>query len=371
MFTAVTAGGDHTCGLTDQNAAFCWGSNTQGQLGNSMADRTAESTPVAAAGSLRFVALHAGGTHTCGLTDRRIVHCWGDDNAGQLGGGMQSPNGSSAVPLSVAGTIAFTAVTLGGSHTCGLDAAGLAYCWGQNRFGQLGNGSTLSVAEPVPVVGGLIFSSLDAGAVHTCGLTASGGAYCWGYNRWGQLGEQAPDEKCGRSSCASAPARIAGAPPLVALVAGGLQNCGLTKEGIAYCWGANLAKELGNTAVSGSGSATPIKVLASASFTSVTVGEHGSCALTSGGASYCWGSNSHGQLGNGTSAADVASSLPVRVSGELRFAAVSSGMFHTCGTTLRGANYCWGANRSGQLGTGTTSQSSRPVPVARPVAMDN
>ena len=219
VFTAVTAGGDHTCGLTDQNAALCWGSNAHAQLGYSMADRTAESAPVPAAGSLRFVALHAGGTHTCGLTDRGIGHCWGDDTAGQLGGARQSPNGSSALPVSIAGTIAFAAITLGGRHTCGLDADGLAYCWGHNRFGQLGNGSTLSVAEPVPVVGGLNFWSLDAGAVHTCGLTASGTAYCWGYNRWAQLGEQAPDEKCGRSPCASAPVRIAGAPPLVALVA--------------------------------------------------------------------------------------------------------------------------------------------------------
>lgn len=371
VFTAVTAGGDHTCGLTDQNAAFCWGSNTRAQLGNSMADRTAESAPVPAAGSLRFVALHVGGTHTCGLTDMGIVHCWGDDTAGQLGGGRRSPSGLSAVPVSVAGTIVFTAVTLGGRHTCGLDADGLAYCWGHNRFGQLGNGSTISVAEPVPVVGGLIFSSLDAGAVHTCGLTASGTAYCWGYNRWGQLGEQAPDEECGVSPCASVPVRIAAASPLVSLAAGGLQNCGLTKEGIAYCWGANLAQELGNAEVSGSRSAAPVEVRARASFTSVTVGEHGSCALTSGGAAYCWGSNSHGQLGNGTSVAGVASSLPVRVLGELRFAQVSSGMFHTCGTTLRRAIYCWGANRSGQLGTGTTIQSSRPVPIVRPVVINN
>jgi len=370
-FAAVTAGGDHTCGLTNQNAAFCWGSNTRAQLGNGTADPTAQSAPVSAAGSLRFVALNAGGIHTCGLTDRRIAYCWGDDSAGQLGGGAPSPAGSSAVPVSVAGGIAFKALTLGGRHTCGLDADGQAFCWGDNRFGQLGNGSSESSAEPVQVIGGLNFSSLEAGVIHTCGLTASGTAFCWGYNRWGQIGVQAPEEKCGVSPCASTPARITGAPPLVSLVAGGLQNCGLTESGIAYCWGANLAEELGNAAVPGSSSAVPVEVLASARFTSVTVGEHGSCALTSGGAAYCWGSNSHGQLGNGTPVADVASSPPVRVSGELRFAAVSSGMFHTCGTTLRGTIYCWGANRSGQLGTGTTKQSSKPVPVARPLAVDD
>ena len=370
-FTAVTAGGDHTCGLANQSAAFCWGSNTRAQLGNGTADPIARSTPTLAAGSLRFVALHAGGIHTCGLTDRGIAYCWGDDSAGQLGGRVPSSAGLSAVPVSVAGGITFKALTLGGRHTCGLDADGEAFCWGDNQFGQLGNGSSESAAEPVPVIGGLNFSSLEAGAIHTCGLTASGTAYCWGYNRWGQIGVQAPEEKCGVSPCASTPVRIAGAPPLVSLVAGGLQNCGLTEKGIAYCWGANLAEELGNAAVSGSSSAMPVKVLESARFTSVTVGEHGSCALTPGGAAYCWGSNSHGQLGNGTSVAAVASSPPVRVSGEVRFAEVSSGMFHTCATTLRGAIYCWGANRSGQLGTGTTKQSSRPERVARPLAVDN
>ena len=365
-FTAVAAGGDHTCGLTDRNGAFCWGRNTHSQLGNSAADPTAESVPVPAAGALRFVELGAGGLHTCGLTDSGSVHCWGDDSAGQLGGGTQSAGGASAVPVSVVGDIDFVSVTLGGRHTCGLNASGRAYCWGDNQFGQLGNGSTVSVAEPVPVESGVIFSSLEAGVVHTCGLTASGTAYCWGYDRFGQLGELAPDERCGVSPCASVPVRIAAAPPLVSLVAGGLQSCGLTDQGVAYCWGANLSEELGSAEVSGLQSRRPVEVMASARFTAVTVGEHGACAISPDREAFCWGSNSHGQLGNGIQLAGAASSLPVRVSGELEFAEVSSGMFHTCGVTLQGAIHCWGANRFGQLGTGTTQRSSAPVPVVPP-----
>jgi alpha-tubulin suppressor-like RCC1 family protein len=220
-----------------------------------------------------------------------------------------------------------------------------------------------STAEPVPVAGSLMFSSLDAGAVHTCGLTEFGDAHCWGYNKWAQLGGNAGDEMCGVSPCGTRPVLIAGTPMLASLNAGGLQSCGLTAEGTAYCWGANLAGELGSATASELYSAVPVKVEATVGFGAVTGGEHSECAL-SDGAAYCWGSNSHGQLGDGT--LGTGGPTPVRVLTELRFAGVSAGMFHNCGTTLVGSILCWGGNRAGQLGNGTTAPSASPTPVDWP-----
>jgi len=364
-FTSVSAGGDHSCALDELGTAFCWGSNAHAQVGSSIADPVAQSTPVASAGSMRFGALEAGGRHTCGLTHEGAAFCWGDDRSGQLGGGTRSPTGSSSSPVAVVGGLSFSRLSLGGGHTCALDQDGRAYCWGLNRFGQLGDGSTESTAEPVPVAGSLRFSSLDAGAVHTCGLTELGDAHCWGYNKWSQLGNNASDEMCGVSRCGTRPVLIAGIPTLASLNAGGLQSCGLTADGTAYCWGANLAGELGNAAVSELHSPTPVEVETTIGFGAVTGGEHSECAIDSGGAAYCWGSNSHGQLGDGR--LGTGGPTPVRVLTDRRFVGVSAGMFHNCGTTRLGSILCWGGNRAGQLGTGTTAPSASPTLVVWPV----
>ena len=161
---ALTAHGLHTCELTNAGAAYCWGRNDSGQLGDG--SFTNRATPVAVVGGLRFSALAAGGSHTCGLTSSGAAYCWGYNSEGELGNGSTT---ASATPVAVAGGLSFSALAPGVYHTCGLTSAGAAYCWGSN------NGSI-----PVAVSGGLSFSALAAGALHTCGLTSAGAAYCWG-----------------------------------------------------------------------------------------------------------------------------------------------------------------------------------------------
>jgi alpha-tubulin suppressor-like RCC1 family protein len=190
-FTRLAPGGLHTCGITTTATTLCWGFNDQGQLGNGA---TATSfAPVTVSGGLAFDSLTAGYKHTCGLTAAGAAYCWGDNTYGQLGNGTTT---RSLAPVAVAGGITFQSLSAGFYHTCGISTAGAAYCWGRNTpnsvqesvGGQLGDGTTANQSSPTAVTGGLVFQSISAGEVSTCGVTTTSLAYCWGDNEYGQLG---------------------------------------------------------------------------------------------------------------------------------------------------------------------------------------
>jgi alpha-tubulin suppressor-like RCC1 family protein len=128
----------------------------------------------------------AGASHTCALTKDGHAYCWGSNINGSLGNGSTD---ASNVPVPVAGAITFTSIVAGSTHTCALTKAGAAYCWGSNFFGESGIGSTsLMVATPTPVAGGFTFASLSAAGDLTCGIAVKLGAFCWGANGLGQIG---------------------------------------------------------------------------------------------------------------------------------------------------------------------------------------
>jgi alpha-tubulin suppressor-like RCC1 family protein len=199
-FATVSVGLGHTCGLTAAGAARCWGLNTEGRLGDGTT--TDRASPVPVAGGLSFSAVSAGYYHTCGLTAAGAAYCWGYNAGGQLGDRTSTDRAS---PVLVAGGLSFAAVSVGGAHTCGVTPAGAAYCWGANEFGQLGNGDTATAwaLTPVPVAGGLTFATLSASFLSTCGVTTAGVAYCWGYNWDGELGD-------GTTTSSNVPVKVAG-----------------------------------------------------------------------------------------------------------------------------------------------------------------
>jgi alpha-tubulin suppressor-like RCC1 family protein len=197
-FQQIVAGGfslGHTCGLTSSGDAYCWGDNERGQLGNGEVDLTPHPVPVPVSGQLTFTALTAGlGRHTCGLTGPGAAYCWGENAFGALGDGSTNDH---SVPVPVSGGLAFARLIAGGfiGHTCGLTGSGTAYCWGENERGQVGDGTTTDRLGPSAVASGLSFSTLDAGFRHTCGRATTGTVYCWGSGGAGQLGTNATGQR--------------------------------------------------------------------------------------------------------------------------------------------------------------------------------
>jgi hypothetical protein len=351
-FASVSAGEDGSCGIGTTPLISCWGY----PVGDST--NMGSSTPVPVLGDLAFASLSTGGgggagAYACGVTGGGAAYCWGTS------------------PIAVSGALAFSSVSVGGNHTCGLTTAGAAYCWGYNWNGELGIGTASGPQQcngyacsptPVAVSGGLTFATVSAGARHSCGVTSAGLAYCWGANEDGQLGNGATTNR-------STPVAVAGALKFSAVSAGGDHTCGVTTAGVAYCWGFNYYGELGTGSTTAPQqcssfpcSTMPVAVTGGLAFVAVSAGEQHSCGVSTSSQAYCWGFNAFGQLGNGST---TDSSSPVAVGG-FNFQSVSAGLgnhAHSCGLTTGGVAYCWGANYTGQLGNGSTTNSSTPVRV--------
>ena len=181
----------HACGITTAGAAYCWGANYVGQVGRPDGDPACEPAncwmaPVPVLPGHTFTQIVTGSAHSCALETGGTAWCWGA--GGLLGAGVPTnPGGSGPVPVS--GGHAFQSLTAGGAHTCGLTTSGQAYCWGGNNSGQAGQtaASAAVLYTPTLVSGGLTFTAISAGGSHTCGL-AGGILYCWGDNTTGQIG---------------------------------------------------------------------------------------------------------------------------------------------------------------------------------------
>jgi alpha-tubulin suppressor-like RCC1 family protein len=265
-FRQLSAGGRQTCGVTLDNLAYCWGSNAFGQLGvatetgpESCGEFAPCSTrPVRVAGNLRFRRISVGHVHTCGVTTNNLAYCWGINDQGELGSGTNTgPRACifevpcSPRPVRVVGGLSFSRVNAGSSsHTCGLTTTGVTYCWGENTGGQLGIGTSTqkSKTSPVRVVGRLAFNRINAGGFHTCGVTTEDIAYCWGENLDGQLGDgtDTGPEDCLTTVCSPRPVPVVGGLAFEGVQAGHFHSCGVTTANVAYCWGQNFIGELGD-----------------------------------------------------------------------------------------------------------------------------
>lgn len=185
-FVDVVVGNLGACALAEDGRVWCWGLNTWGMVGDgTTVDRHA---PVAVQTTQRFDTVVAGGGHACALARDGAPYCWGTNGNGQLGDGTRDEH---HIPTTVAaGTPSFVAIGAGDAHTCAVTSAGETWCWGYNSVGQLGDGSDVGIREiPAPVATALSFKSLALGWEHTCGLAKDGVVYCWGQNKYGQLGD--------------------------------------------------------------------------------------------------------------------------------------------------------------------------------------
>jgi alpha-tubulin suppressor-like RCC1 family protein len=293
-FRQVNAGYGHVCAVTTDSRAYCWGINTfYSSVGGQLGDGTLTNrrSPVAVLGGHAFRQVSTGFHHSCGVTTDDRAWCWGANVNGQLGDGTMTQR---LTPVAVAGTLRFREVAAGSGHTCGITTDDRAYCWGSNNDGQIGDGGSRIERRltPTPVAGDRRYRQVDAGAGHTCALTVSGRAYCWGLNRDGDIGD-------GKTNLRRfLPKAVAGGLSFSTIAAGFSGTCGTTTADRAYCWGQNQAGGVGDGTLTDRFVPTP--VAGGHKFTQMTSGLVHTCARTPEGAGFCWGDNFGGALGDGT-----------------------------------------------------------------------
>ena len=345
----ISAGANTTCALDSFGAAYCWGANASGQVGDGTT--STRTVPTRVAGDHVFSSIRAG-LHSCGLT-LDGAFCWGYGESGRLGSGGSA---SASVPVALAtGTPQFGEMDIGGS-SCALANEG-TYCWGPNDAGQLGTGDDQPRDRPTLIEGDLVLARLSVGDATACGLTAVGGqAWCWGEGSNGELGTGSFELD------SDVPVAVAGGMQFVSISVGGTRFsgtvCAITVEGRGYCWGDNSNGQLGTGTTTRS--SVPVPIVGTLNLSEIVVGAGFACGRTVAAVAYCWGAG--GFLGTGL---DGPSPVPVQVSGNLSFATLTAGDRHACGRTEDAdVVYCWGANESGQLGDGSTDRRLSPVRVA-------
>jgi hypothetical protein len=300
----------------------------------------------------------AGGAFTCALTAAGSVLCWGDNGSGELGNGSTT---STLVPIPLTDLASgVTAVSASPDTTnefaCAVTAAGDVECWGDNGAGQLGDGSTTSRSFPAAVSGVTAASAVSVGLEYACAIAAGGAVECWGNNGNGELGD-------GTTITRRVPAPVVGLSSGVTSLSVGtsFSPCAVTAAGGVVCWGYNGSGQLGNGSTNSSTTPVPVSGLSNG-VTKVAAGGSFACALTAGGGVQCWGLNGQGQLGDGTT---TDSSVPVPVTGlSSGVTGLSVGGTSACATTADGLLECWGQGYFGQLGDGSLVSSTIPVAVA-------
>jgi alpha-tubulin suppressor-like RCC1 family protein/uncharacterized protein YjdB len=374
---SLSSGGDATCGLLPLNRAYCFGAapligiakdtSCFNDLVDSLPNpRPCSLVPLRIAGNLLIKSLSVGDSVACATDIADRAYCWGDQRYGETGNGI-SQSGSAALPAPVTGPgsqpITLVQISAGHAHACGVDPSGAAYCWGKDSTFQLGGGGgkhPVNSSTPIPVWLGTTvrFTAISAGGNHTCALSDTGIAYCWGLNTDGQLGRGA----FGDSS--DVPTPVSGSVKFIQLSAGFRHTCGLTSGQQIYCWGANDSAQAGQT----SGQRVLIPTLVGGGgYSALSAGASHTCALSNGTA-YCWGKNDYGQLGRGfgTANSPAMSSVPTAVAqGALLFSNISTGRRTSCAIAADGL-YCWGSAVLGALGDNLQALS---IPFPRKTAV--
>ena len=282
--TAITAGRSHSCGLDPSGSAWCWGANDYGQLGTG--GRRSAARPSRVSGGLSFRELTAGGDHTCGLTHEGHAFCWGDQWEGTVG--SFRTGASVREPLPVTGDRRYLALSAGGAHTCGIVQAGRVLCWGATPT-TAPSSTKWSRVQFVPVEVDLPFPvvAIGTGGIHTCGLSAEDRILCWGPESPGDLASNA---------ALSGPVDLPPGARASRLTVGGSHACALTLTGDAYCWGNNDAGQLGDGTTSAR--RQPTRVELGARVRALTAGLDHTCAILETDTVACWGRNDAGQVGD-------------------------------------------------------------------------
>lgn len=366
---AVSATGSaHACGIGTDQKAYCWGSNSNGQLGDGTT--TSSNTPIAVlqgampAGAT-IAAISTGNYTTCAVASDNNVYCWGISGSGPQWVNSTTPTAIARGAIPTGASI--KKIDIDGGANCVLTGAGSVYCWGDNSLGTFGNGTTTNSATPVAIHQGAIpdgvtIKDMDTGNYSVCAIGSDDHVYCWGSNGAGQLGD-------GTQTSRSLPvAVLQGAMPasgqLNTISVGSSSVCTIMAGLRAYCWGAG-----GRT---GDGTNTrrtsPVQIyqtngMGTGETRAISVGYQHTCSSDSAGALYCWGSSAYGEASPGTRPSKFSSLGEIPSSGTIEV--LSAGNTVTCAIDNARKLYCWGSNQHGKLGVGSTASSvTTPTEVA-------
>jgi alpha-tubulin suppressor-like RCC1 family protein len=331
MVGAVSSGRAHSCALSwfddteDGGDLYCWGNNAEGQIGDG--STTVRPEPVAVAEEIRQVA--TGADHTCAITGDGDVQCWGRNDQGQLGSGATGP--SVSAPQAVPGLSDVIDLAAGGDTTCALDEDGAAWCWGSDGAGQVGDGGG-AAGSPVTLPTAVVMSDVDepfeqieVGGRHACAVTEEDAAWCWGDDASGQLGDGVS------AADPSQPVEVATDENLISISAGTDSSCAVANSGSVLCWGENAEGQLGTGDRVDTG--VPAEV-------------------------------DQGNVPSLPFLGFSANTVAATADGDGILVEVSVGDTHTCAMDLQGNAYCWGDNSQGQIGNGTTTDALKPVPTS-------
>lgn len=358
----IALGDAHTCAIKDDGTVWCFGDNSDGQLGNSSFGPPDSTTPVQTSGfgtGRTAVQVAAGERHTCALLDNGEVWCWGYNGNLELG----SVGGSQPDPVKVPLGAGITAsrIFVGGRMSCALTSDNRLTCWGQNHKGQIGNGTVLASGGVAPTAVSNIPTSfapahVDPGGRHVCAAATGGAVWCWGDDDRNQLGTAADG---------AAAVNVPGQADTVTTarsVATGLEySCAVLTDDTVSCWGRNHLAQLGRGSVTPASTAAPAAVSIGAPVSKVAAGKAFACALTTAGAVWCWGENTASQIGDATAGSPRLAPAQVSNLGGTAVDVVAGGA-HACAVLSSGEVRCWGDNSAGQLGMGGTDYSVRDAP---------
>ena len=322
-----------------------------GQIGKGSTSSADVTIPEKIGASNTWSLIALGYSHTCGINAGEF-YCWGSDDTGQIGNGSAS-SANVTIPEKIGTSNSWSQIAVGYSHTCGINAGEL-YCWGSDVTGQIGNGSASSADVTLPEKIGTSNSWLQIalGYSHTCGINA-GELYCWGWDVTGQIGNGSAS-----SADVTLPEKIGTSNSWSQIALGDFHTCGIN-AGELYCWGSDLHGQIGNGSASSADVTLPEKIGTSNSWSQIALGRTHTCGINEGEL-YCWGRDLYGQIGNGSaSSADV--TQPEKIGASNTWSQIALGDFHTCGINS-GELYCWGRDFYGQIGNGSTSSADVTLP---------
>jgi alpha-tubulin suppressor-like RCC1 family protein len=362
----VDASGAYSCALLSEGTIDCWGDDEFGQLGDGVNEHKHgilggggdySPTPVQVSGITDATEVDAGSRHSCAVLSSGTIDCWGANTTGQLGDGT---NQDRSTPVPVTGITNAVQVSAG-NHTCAVLTSGAVECWGPNFEGQLGNGTNQNSSTPVQVAGITSAVAVSVGDFFSCAVISDGTVECWGDNASGQLGDGLKDhghQLVDIDDFSPTPVAASGITRAIAVSTGSSYACALLSDGTVQCWGSGGAIKLSDAPAP-----TPVAVEGIADADGLSAGAFHACALLSDGTVQCWGYNSSGQFGNGT---EQSSSTPVSVVGITNATDVGAGLNHTCAVLSSGSIECWGQNKVGQLGSDKWYSTALGASVSEP-----